>query len=239
MLAFLLFPLVVPALQQDPAQVTTVEALAQRVEAAHRPKGDTKPITALTGNLELHVLDAEAEQRGQVDLAVRFMEWQQPNRKRTRPLIRYEVGHAGTVVVRGIDRDGPWLMHQGRPHALDSADFVRDLEECQRHTNLARQLLRFLSPGQVLRSLQQPTAVREEALQIGRTSPVPCQTVAGDLPAFPLLQRGGEDAPARLENHLPQRGTRTWTGTERRIALFDAAEPVGAGTKRRELRMLS
>ncbi len=190
------------AAPQKPPPVEPLDALVKRVEAAHRPGGEVPPVTALTGNLELHVLDAQAPQRGQVDLAVKFLEWQPPNQKRVRPLIRYEVSGAGTPVVRGIDRDGPWLLHQGQPRDLEGADFARDLEECQRHTNLARQLLRFLSPGQVLRSLERPAPIRDEPLQVGRLPAVPCQTVTGDLPAFPLLQRGGEDAPVRLKVYV-------------------------------------
>ena len=222
--AFLLFTLLLPVPQEKPVppqsvEAQSVEALAQRVEAAHRSRADVPPVTAFTGNLELHVLDAAAAERGQVDLAVKFMEWKPPQLNRTRPLIRYEVGDAGTVVVRGIDRAGPWMLHQGQPRDLDSADFVRDLEECQRHTNLARQLVRFLSPGDVLRALQQPTAVREETLQLDRTAPrVPCLTVAGNLPAFPLLQRGGEDAPVRLTVHV--------TAAEGRLLAVDACPLV-------------
>lgn len=217
MLASTLCLLATLSAQQGPPPADPVEALARRVEAAHRPKGVVPPVTALTGSLELHMLEAEAAQRGQVDLAVKFMEWQAPSQKRVRPLIRYEVSGA-TPVVRGIDKDGPWLLHQGVPRDLDGADFVRDLEECERYTNLARQLLRFLSPGQVLRSLQRPTPVQDEPLQLGRSAAVACQSVAGELPAFPLLQRGGEDAPVRLKVYV--------TKAEGRLLAADACPLV-------------
>jgi hypothetical protein len=151
--------------------------LAQRVDQAHPPRGPVPAVTALRTDLTLHLQDPAAEQRGQVDLAVQFMMWT-PEGKKERPLLRYEVRDAGKPIVRGRDRFGYWQLFQGKPKDLTTADLATDLEQAQRHTSLARQLLRFLSPGEVLRALQQPSPVREEKLPIERGKPpIVCSTM--------------------------------------------------------------
>jgi len=197
---------------QPPAE--DFAALCKRLEAAHRPEGPVANATALRGVFTFQLLDKTAEQRGQIDLDVKFLEWQRPNGGRVMPLIRYEVRDAGAPIVRGQDRDGPWQLVQGEPRDLGGADFVQDLAACERHTNLARQLLRFLSPADVLRSLQNPTPVRDATLVVARGRSFACKVVGGELPAFPLLQQGGEDRPVRLEVFV-----NTQTG---RLAAVDA-----------------
>jgi hypothetical protein len=187
---------------QDPPRPVPqdLEALATRVDAAHHPQGPVPPVNALKSRLELHVLDTEAPQGGQVDLEVIYLEWLRPGSTQPRPLIRYEVLEAGSPIVRGRDRNGPWQLFQGEPRDLRGAEFVAaDLAACDRHTNLARQLVKFLDPGAVLRALEQPAPVREEELRIDRGTKVVCETVEGRLPAFPLLQQGGEDAAVQLK----------------------------------------
>lgn len=190
-----------PTASSGSAKVTDQQRLAARVDEAHHPKGAVAPVTAFTGSLELHLVDAEAEQRGQVDLDVRFLEWMQPGKTKVRPLLRYQVVQAGKPIVRGRDRFGPWQLIQGKPEDLND-QLARDLEECDRHTNLARQLLKFLAPGDVLRALQRPSAVNIEPLNLSRDERVECETIEGDLPAFPLLQQGGEDAPTHLKAYV-------------------------------------
>lgn len=185
--------------QDPPPLPPDLQALAAQVETAHRPRGPVARVTAFRGDLELHLLDPTAEQRGQVDLAVRFLETALPGSSKVRALIRYEVRDAGSPIVRGRDRYGPWQLFQGEPKDITGPSFVQDREQCERHTNLAKQLVRFLSPGEVLLALQQPGPVTEQVLAIDRATRVPCLTVAGDLPAFPLLQLGGDDAPAHVQ----------------------------------------
>lgn len=184
-----------------------LEALAGRVQTAHHPKGPVAPVQAFTGSLELHLVDADAEQRGQVDLDVRFLEWTPPGKTSVRPLLRYQVVQAGKPIVRGRDRFGPWQLIQGKPKDLND-QLARDLEECERHTNLARQLLKLLAPGDVLRALQRPSAVASEPLNVERGVRIECETVEGDLPAFPLLQQGGEDAPTHLKVYVAKENGR-------------------------------
>jgi hypothetical protein len=174
-------------------------ALAARVDAAHRPHGPVPEVTAFRSNLELHLLDTDQKQGGQIDLAVQFLHWRQPGRDRVWPLIRYEVLEAGAPSVRGRDRNGPWHLFQGAAQDLRKAEFADDLAACERHTNLARQLLRCLDPGAVLRSLAAVGPVVEETLRLDRSTRRSCFSVAGDLPAFPLLQQGGDDSPVRLQ----------------------------------------
>ncbi|MEO6596472.1 MAG: hypothetical protein ABIP94_17105 [Planctomycetota bacterium] len=190
-----------------------LEMLARRVDTAHRPNGPVRPITAFQCNLELHVLAASAKERGQVDLSVKFLQWQRPGRDDVRPLIRYEVREAGTPIMRGVDGLGPWQLVQGEARDLRGSERGEDLAACERHMNLARQLLRCLDPGAVLRSLTSPSPVREEELPLDRTR-IPCETVEGNLPAFPLLQQGGEDASAHLKVYVDK--------TDGRLLAIDA-----------------
>jgi len=195
----LAFALAVTAPQEPkPARPVTLTELAARVDAAHRPNGPVPEVTAFRGTLKLELIDIDSPQGGEVVLDVKFLQWQPPGSDRVRPLMRYEVLEAGSPSVRGRDRNGPWHLFQGEAQDLRQAQFADDLAACERHINLARQLLRFLDPGKVLRSLTKPGAVTETELGIGRSPRVACLTVEGDLPAFPLLQQGGEDAPVRL-----------------------------------------
>jgi hypothetical protein len=175
-----------------------LEALARRVETAHRPDGPVAPVIAFDAAITLRLLDKTRDQRGQVDLKVSFLEWARPGRK-TQPLIRYEILDASAPTVRGKDGFGYWQLVQGEPRDLTGADAAEDLKQAEQHMNLARQLVRFLSPGDVLRGLQQPGPVTETDLRLARDRVVRCVTVTGRLASFPLLRQGGEDAPVELQ----------------------------------------
>lgn len=173
-------------------------ALAGRVDASHHPHGAVAPVTSFEGSLEVHLVAAAAERGGQADLLVKFLRWQRPDSTKMRDLIRYEVKQAGDPILRGRDRNGFWHLFQGEARDLGGAEFANDLAACERDTNLARQLLQFLDPAAVLRSLTKPSPVVEQPLQLGREPAVPCLRVEGDLAAFPLLQQAGADAPVRV-----------------------------------------
>lgn len=206
MLRLQLLPLAVAALaaavpgQSDPTTVPGgLEGLAARVDAAHRPDGPTPVVTALRGTVELEYVARDAEQRGQIDLDLRYLEWTRSGGTKVVPLMRYEVKQAGAPVVRGRDRNGPWQLVKGEPRDLLAADAAQDLAEYERRQNLVRQLLRFLAPGDVLRTLQQAGPVVRENLELVRGAKIACVTVTGTLPAFPLMRQGGDDAPAQLK----------------------------------------
>lgn len=188
----------VPAPVTAPLQGTVPADLAElalRVEQAHRPKGPVPAVDALQAQLDVQLLDPNASDRGQAELQVRFLDWRPKNGK-PRPLIRYEIRQPSGPLVRGHDREGPWHLFQGEPRDL-TGEFAQDQKACARDLNLARQLVQFLSPGTVLRALQNPSAVVAEDLPIARGEKVPCYSVTGDLAAFPLLMQGGEDVPVR------------------------------------------
>lgn len=201
-----------------PASGPSLETLASQVDAAHRPGGPTPVVTALRGSVELHLVARGAEQRGQVDLDVRYLEWQRPNSAKVVPLLRYEVKEAGVPLVRGRDRNGPWLLAKDEPRDMTSADLAQDLAEFERRQNLVRQLLRFLEAGTVLRSLQQPGPVGAADLPVQRGASAPCHVVVGNLPGFPLLRRGGDDAAVQV---------RVWVDrASHRLVAVDAAPLV-------------
>lgn len=193
----------------EPTFAADVGALAKRVDAAHRPEGPVEPVTQFRAALEVHIDAADAQQGGQVDLDVRYMQYVNPDprRNRTRHLIRYVVQRAGRPIERGRDEFGFWHLVQGKATDLTQAD-VEDRKACVRDTNLARQLVRFLDPGAVLRSLADTTAVVEEQLRLGREAGVDCETVEGTLKSFPLLQLGGDDAAARVKIYVTKDGGR-------------------------------
>jgi hypothetical protein len=188
--------------EPPPSPADDLPALAARIDGAHHPRGPVPEITAFRSTLELHLEDKDAAQAGRVELDVQFLQWRDPARDRVRPLIRYMVKDAGSPIVRGRDRNGPWQLFQDHAENLRQAQFADDLAACERHTNLARQLLRFLDPGSVLRALTNPSAVTTAELAIERGTRITCQVVEGDLPAFPLLQQGGDDAPVRLKIYV-------------------------------------
>jgi hypothetical protein len=210
-----------PATPAAAAAPLELAELAQRVERAHRPDGAVPPVTALRASLEVQLLDATAENRGQAELAVQFLEWKRPNSDKTRPLIRYEIRQAEGPLVRGRDRDGPWHLFRGEPRDL-TPEFAQDQKACARDLALAQQLVRFLSPADVLRALQKVSKVAAESLPIARGESIACNTVAGDLPAFPLLRQDGDDVPVRL---------RAWIdAASDRLVGIDVWPLVGAAT---------
>ncbi|MCB9879682.1 MAG: hypothetical protein H6835_18975 [Planctomycetes bacterium] len=189
--------------EKPPATTTTptLEELARDVEAAHHPDGPVSPIEAFRCSLELRLTDRTAENAGQVGLDVAFLLWREEGRKKARPLIRYTVRTGEQPIERGRDRNGPWQLQRGAPVGLDSGQFDTDLEQCNRHTNLARQMLRFLSPGEVLRDMKDAVVTRTE-FRIDRATRVPCWTIRGLSTRFPLLRSAGEDATVQLEVHV-------------------------------------
>jgi hypothetical protein len=196
-----------------------LDALAKRVDQAHHPKGPTPEVTAFTGELELF---AAGEEHGvTVGLAVKYLQ-SRDDKDKVRHLIRYQVRDAGKPIERGRDAFGFWHLVQGEPRDLTEQD-AEDRAACQRHTNLARQLVRFLEPGTVLRQLTNPSPVREEEFKLGREAQAAkCLTVEGGLAAFPLLQRGGEDAPVLVKVYVDK-------ADDRLLAI--KAWPLAAGVR--------
>ena len=174
------------------------EALATRVAKAHRPDSKVTAIDAFRSTIELEMKDATEDKGGQVALEVAFLEFQEAKRKRRTTLMRYEVRGAEQPIVRGQDRSGPWHISSGKPQSLQVAGADRDLKAFFEHQNLAKQLLRFLSPGDVIRSLSNCSEVRQQALQLTRNSKVDTLAIDGDIERFPMMQNAGEEAPARL-----------------------------------------
>lgn len=192
---------------QDPPTPQDLRRLAETVDAVHRPTG-RQPIPGFRAALAIEQTAADAEARGRVELEVRFLLWQKPGSQKVRPLIRYQLMDASKPTEQGQDQEGPWAVESGKRVDLDAAEREVDRHEIQRRTNLARQLLRFLDPGEVLRALKEPSPVADEALRIGRTESMPCTVVEGRLDAFPLLQKQGDDAPVRLKVFIHQQSHR-------------------------------
>ena len=188
-------------------QAAELEEFAREVGAAHRPDGPTPRVDAFRCRLELHLLDVREQNGGQANLDVRFLLQRREPPKKSRAYIRYEVRGAEQEIRRGFDRVGPWHIKQGRPQDLTAAGAEKDLASLQEHTNLARQLVRFLSPEAVLRALVEPTRVIDDKLRVGRQQ-VPTKSVSGRIAKFPLVQGGGDEAPAYVTIHVDGRSKR-------------------------------
>ena len=189
--------------QQTPSDL---EALCRRVGAAHRPSGPTPAVAALRCVLELQLTDVREKNGGQVDLDVQFLQQPRPAPKRARSYIRYEVRGGEQPIRRGFDRVGPWHIKQGKPADLTAAGAEQDLASLREHINLASQLLRFLSPEQVLASLQDPGEVKDDLLRLGRKQ-VPVLSVSGKLKSFPMVQGTGEGSAAYVKIYVDKRSS--------------------------------
>lgn len=189
---------------EEPTQAPSeLEELARAVGAAHRPDGPTPAVDAFRCRLELHLLDVREQNGGQANLDVRFLQQSRKPPKKPRAYIRYEVKGAEQEIRRGFDRVGPWHVKQGRPQDLTAAGAEKDLESLREHTNLARQLVRFLSPEAVIQALDGATRVLDDELRVGRRQ-VPARSVSGRVEKFPLMQGGGEEAPAYVTIYVDE-----------------------------------
>lgn len=186
---------------QQPAVPPDLQQLADTVDASHRPDGTTRQFRAFTAVLDMKQTAAD-KGRGEATLQVSFLEYQPNNRKHTQPLIRYRIVDASTPIERGRDAEGYWQLVDDKPQDLETRSTTNDLAAVKRDTNLARQLLRFLDPGAVLRSLQDTEPVRDAELKLGRTEPIPCRVVTGTLASFPRLYETGDDTPVRLAAYV-------------------------------------
>jgi len=178
--------------------ISDQEALALRVAKAHRPGEEQPKINAFTSKIELELKDATADQGGQVTLDVAYLDLVHPKRKKTTTLLRYEVQGGEDRIVRGFDVFGPWHLRNGKPADLTAANAVQDLENFQEHRNLARQLVRFLSPDEVIRSLKNCSKVEEREIVLARKRPTKALAIEGDVERFPMMHIAGEELPARL-----------------------------------------
>lgn len=197
----LIAALTLPLASQD---LPDLETLARKVGAAHRPDGPTAKVDAFACKLEIELTDRNEKNGGQAGLDVKFLQEERKAPKKPRTYIRYEVQGAEQPIRRGFDRFGPWHIRQGKPTDLTAAGAEKDLESLREHTNLARQLVRFLSPEAVLGALQKPSKVIDDRLHLGRQK-VPVLSVSGDLAKFPLMQNAGDEAPAYVTIYVDKK----------------------------------
>lgn len=186
-----------------PAQLPAdLQELAQQVETAHRT-ADAKAVTGFAADLRVQELARLAtEHRGELELSVRFLEWTQPETGKPWPLIRYKQTDSARSVEQGRDRVDYWSCSDGKLQDMRSREMATDLEHCRRNLKLARQMLQFLDPTGLLRSLGTPSAVTDEDLVQGRNPKIACRVVAGTLPAFPLQRQGGDDGKVAVKVYV-------------------------------------
>ncbi|MCR9243463.1 MAG: hypothetical protein NXI31_00420 [bacterium] len=207
--------------------------LAAKVDAAHHPEGKPGEVTRFEAALSLEPLATTQQQSAQVDLTVRYLRWQPANSKKVKHLVRYTVHGTDRDLQRGRDRFGFWQLVDGEARDITRAD-TEDRKAVQRDTALARQLLRFLDPGAVMRSLTNPAPVREQPFKVGRKPAIDCFVAEGSLASFPLLRLEGDGHPVRLQLFVqksdgrliaviatPERSGRTVPATAEMVRLSD------------------
>jgi hypothetical protein len=195
-------------------------ALALRVEKAHG--GASNKISAFRSTIELELTDRTLDKGALVGLDVTFLEFQNPKLKRPTTLLRYEIQKAEQPIVRGQDRLGPWHLDKGKAQDLTAAGKERDLKAFIEHKNLAKQLVRFVKPADVIRSLTNCSEVEEFKLKLTRAKSLQTLKIHGNIEKFPMMRNAGEDAAARLTLYIDKK-------TDRVIAVdvtpFDHGEP--------------
>jgi hypothetical protein len=220
---FLCWATVAAAQQQQPPDL---EQLAARVDAAHRTDPRAEPVVSFASDLSLYNVAADAD-KVEVELSVKFLDWRDGERRR--PMIRYKLIDNARAVEAGRDRVDYWMQMEGRVQDLGQKEMQTDREDLRRNLKLAQQMLRFLEPGTVLRGLASPSPVRAGPLRLGRTEPVECWTVSGDLPSFPLRQHAGEDARVRATVWVGKDGERAGRLLALEVTPLDAEGRPQAG----------
>ena len=182
-------------------QVPTLEELAQKVDAAHGVAAAAEPIHSFAATMRMQQLGSTQPQKVDAELEVKFAEWQQPDGRQWN-LIRYRVLDAANRIEQGRDRENYWGLVDGKAVPLSGKEHGKDLADCRRYLALAQQLVKFLAPGKVLRSMRNPGPVAAETLRVGRADLGACFTVAGDLDSFPLRRQAGETQAARVQAYI-------------------------------------
>lgn len=183
-------------------------AFALRVAKAHQQGEQKQKITSFVTTIDLELKDATKDKGGHVALDVAYLEFQEPKRKQPTTLLRYESRSSDKPVVRGQDKLGPWHLSGGKPQDLTGAEQEEDLKSFLEHKNLAKQLVRFLLPGDVIRSLSNCSEVHEHKLQLTRDTFLDTLAIDGDIDKFPMMQNAGEEAPARLTIYIDKKTDR-------------------------------
>ncbi|MFT4842490.1 MAG: hypothetical protein ACI8UD_003409 [Planctomycetota bacterium] len=190
----------------EPNGLPNQMALALRVEKAHG--GASKKISAFRSKIELELTDRARAQGALVGLDVTFLEIQEPKREQLTTLLRYEIRKAEEPIVRGQDTFGPWHIDKGESRDLTGAGTERDLQAFMEHKNLAKQLVRFLKPADVIRSLSNCSEVAEHELKWTRAKTLQTLKIHGNIEKFPMMRNAGEEAPARLTLYVDKKTDR-------------------------------
>ncbi|MEZ5965806.1 MAG: hypothetical protein R3F56_18365 [Planctomycetota bacterium] len=156
-----------------------LEELATALGRAHGLAADAKPITSFGADLRVESRDKQEKDSISIDIRVDF------SAPRS---LRCQVREKGVRVERGMDPElGPWAISGDRVLKLQGADFARDADQIAHDLRLCRQIVRFLDPQRMLRTLEDPGPVGKEDLEITkRLTFHACPTVEGVLTRFPI-----------------------------------------------------
>lgn len=191
----LVLALVSAPVAQQPQLPAEVVELADTLDRVHRGNSDQE-ITQFSALLQLDTL-APDQDAVSITLDAKFGVFTVGSR--TRRYIKYRVQEEGKLVERGRSEDRYWTRIDNEVVSLTAARHEIDIQAIDRDIRLARQLLEYLDPGDVVRRLRDVEPVESRELKLGRAAAVPCKVIRGTVDAFPLYYLGGEAGRAYLE----------------------------------------
>ncbi len=188
-LFFVLMTSVIPS-QEKTEIPAAVSDLAKELDKSHRPGADAKKLDQFSGILRIESRGRDKDSI-EIELSAQYL---------APRMIRYRVEEEGEIIERGWDGIGAWDRVGDDVHALGGMEYQEDRAQVARHRRLAQQLLRFIDPGAVLRSLKEPSPVRTESLPYApRGKMRKLITVSGELASFPMHALEEEPASVRIK----------------------------------------
>lgn len=167
------------------AESIELEALIEKVRAAHWPEPPKSPLDRFHAVLRYTPVRVQQDSV-ELDLDVTYLA---PGH------LRYKVDEPGRTLEQGWDDDGGWSLVDRELTALRGKDLANDREQVKRRLGIARQLLRLLDPAAVLAALESPSApVRSRFVLKEKPKEkesgdvwVDVWVVRGELAEYPLL----------------------------------------------------
>ncbi|MHC5062485.1 MAG: hypothetical protein ACYTG5_00765 [Planctomycetota bacterium] len=180
---------VIPA-QEETGPSDAVAELAKKLDDSHRPGAAAQELHQFSGILRIETRGRDQDSI-EIELSAQYM---------APRMIRYRVEEEGEIIERGWDGIGAWDRVGEDVHALGGMEYQEDRAQVAKHRRLAQQLLRFIDPGAVLRSLKNQSEVRNEQLPYApRGKMREFMTVSGELDSFPMHALDKEPASVRIK----------------------------------------
>ena len=173
-----------------------VRELIDNLTAAHRGGSAPAAIDAFAAQLVL-IPERQGEDRLKAELEVRF--------QLKGMLIRYKADEGDKLLERGRDKKGPWARIDRELINLNKKEYSDDRNRLKQDIRLARQLVQFLDPGALARSLGESAVVADGKMpKIG----TPVRTLSGTVDSFPLYATAGQQHRAHVKLYIDPESNR-------------------------------